>query len=128
MTQQFAFVDGLVSRGFMIKVALIMGSDVEEVLAWKCCNLFDQNLEIRVTNTGDAPVAVSGSFVLENGEDKKRITNVYPPGGVKVGPGDMASMYSSLDPDVFAGFTSAVFTDGDGNELRFPVNFDQRGD
>jgi len=109
----------------MIEIKLIMGSDVEEVLAWKCCNLFDQNLEIRVVNTGDAPVAVSGSFVLENGEESKRISNVYPPGGVVVKPGDMASMYSSLDSDVFARFTIAVFFDGAGNELRFPVNNDQ---
>ena len=109
----------------MIEIKLIINSDVEEVLAWKCCNLFDQNLEIRITNTGDAPVAVSGSFVLENGAESKRITNVYPPGGVVVKPGEMASMYSSLDSDVFARFTSAVFFDGAGKSLRFPVNNDQ---
>jgi hypothetical protein len=106
----------------LIEVTLIMNSDVEEVLAWKCCNLFDQNLEIRVENKGDREISVSGSFVLENEGETKRITNVYPPGGVRVKPRDMASMYSSLDPDEFYRFKWAVFFDGEGAALRFPVN------
>ena len=109
----------------MIEITLIINSDVEAVLAFKCCNLFDQNLEIRVTNTGGEPVAVSGYFDLENETERKRIVNVYPPGGVVVKPGDLASMYSSLDPDLFARFNSAVFFDGAGGAHRFPVNHDQ---
>ncbi len=65
----------------MLKIHYIMNSDVEEVLAFRTgCSLkmFDQNLEIHITNQGDQEVKLPSYFDLETPTETKRITTLTP--------------------------------------------------
>ncbi len=72
----------------MLDVKIIMNSCMEEVLAFKCCGLPDQNLEMRIYNVGDHPVTVSGSFNLENETEILTCNHLFPPWDQRIHPGD----------------------------------------
>jgi len=105
----------------MLEIEIIMNSSVEAILAFKCCSLPDQNLEIHLINNGDRPLTVPTFFLLENGQEKKKITNVYPPGSVTVAPGDRAAIYCSMDEMVWEQYDTITFLDQESNTYRFPI-------
>jgi hypothetical protein len=109
----------------MLEVKIIMDSSVEDVIAFKCCSLPDQNLEIHLRNTGDRALAIPSFFVLENDAEQKKIDNVYPPGGIRVAPGEFTAIYCPMDPTEWARYRTIVFSDSDGCSYRFPTRPEQ---
>jgi len=100
----------------MLKIRVIMNSPVEEILAFKCCHMLDQNLEIHLRNLGQEPLAVPSSCELVNEGERMRIDYLYPQGGYVVQPGEIVAFYCSLPEPVFEKYRSIVFRDGRGRE------------
>ncbi len=107
----------------MLTITLIPESAAADVFAVKCCGgaLPDQNLEIQIENRGAAAVAVANRVVLENANETRIIDAVCPIGGRELPPGDIASLYTALAPEVLAGYRHIVLFDREGRPLRFPV-------
>lgn len=103
----------------MLEVKIIMNSVMEEILAFKCCNLPDQNLEMHVNNAGDQPVTVPGRFVLENEKGRMDCSHLFPPWPQKIEPGDGAAFYCSLDESVWRQYSRLTIFDIDGNAYSF---------
>ncbi len=109
----------------MIEIKVNMNSDVEDVLAFKtCCSLQaqDQNLEILITNRGQAPIEMSSHFDLETDHGTLRITNLVPAGGIRIAPGEVKAMYCQMDDSLWARSSRIVLFDGAGGI--FPVEID----
>ena len=106
----------------MLEVKIIMDSSVEDVIAFKCCSLPDQNLEIHLRNTGGQMATIPGYFVLENESERKKIENVYPPGGLRIPPGELAALYCQMDPAEWAQYRTITFFDSDGGSHSFPTH------
>ncbi len=105
----------------MLKIRVIMNSSIEDVLAFKCCHLLDQNFEIHLTNLSHEPVGVSNSCQLANSEGRLRIDYLYPPGGYVIQPGETVAFYCTLSDAVFERYDSIVFCDQTGREHVAPL-------
>ncbi|MGB6064682.1 MAG: hypothetical protein WBG50_07715 [Desulfomonilaceae bacterium] len=107
----------------MLDISLRMNSPVEDILAFRtCCNLkmFDQNLEVLVTNRGPDPVIVPSYFDLqEEGGFRHRVNTLVPPGEHRIKAGEIMAFYCYMDEDLWNRSLSLVFYDRDGNE--YPV-------
>lgn len=102
----------------MLKIHCIMNSAVEDVLAFKtCCGLkmFDQNLEIHLTNQGDLPVIVPSYFDLETAVGIERINTLTPPGEHQLRPGEIMAFYCSMDEILWNKSKKIIFYDKRGN-------------
>ncbi len=109
----------------MLKIYCIMNSAVEEVLAFKtCCGLkmFDQNLEIHLTNQGDIPVIVPSYFDLETAAGTERINTLTPPGEHQLRPGEIMAFYCSMDETLWAKSRNIIFHDTKGNHYPVSIN------
>jgi hypothetical protein len=109
----------------MLKISCIMNSSVEDILAFKtCCGLkmFDQNLEIHLTNQGPAPVRVPSYFDLEIAEGKKRIDNLMPPGEHLLQPGDLMAFYCTMDESLWNKARGLIFYDTEGNQYQVSIS------
>jgi hypothetical protein len=100
-----------------------MNSSIEEILAFKtCCSLFrvfDQNLEIHVTNKSDRPVTIVSTFEIVGDQGSVRMDAVTPPGKHQLQPGEIKALYCYMDETVWAASRHMVFHDSDGNQ--YPV-------
>ena len=107
----------------MLTVTLIPESAAAEIFAVKCCGgaLPDQNLEIQIENRGTASVAVASRIVLESGCERRTIDAVCPLGGRVLPPGDIASLYTALAPEILARYRHIVLFDRQGQPYRFPI-------
>ena len=105
----------------MLLIKVIMNSAVEEILAFKCCHMLDQNLEIHLKNLGQEPLSVPSSCELVNERDRMRIDYLYPQGGYVVQPGELVAFYCSLPDEVFEKYQSIVFRDAVGREHTAPL-------
>ncbi|MFZ5868719.1 MAG: hypothetical protein ACOYXY_22770, partial [Thermodesulfobacteriota bacterium] len=108
----------------MLQIRLIMNSPTEEILGFKtCCGLkmFDQNLEILVTNGGDRPVIVPSYFDLESEAGTERVTAVMPHGEHRIDPGDIMAFYCSMDESRWSKAQRLVFYDNGGNSYPIPI-------
>ncbi len=105
----------------MIHVNIIINSSIEEVLAFKCCTLPDQNLEIHISNTSDKPVVIQNYFLLTNGEETLRIDNVYPPRFQTINPNDIAAIYCAMDEEILCRYRTLEVYDSDGNNYSAPI-------
>ena len=105
----------------MLKLTVIMNSDVEAIFAAKCCAIPDANLEIILTNTGDSPVSVSGRFSLSSAAGRQAL-DLYPQGTRTIGPGEGAAFYGSMDPNRWKRFSVLTATDTDGHRYRFDIH------
>lgn len=103
----------------MLDVKVILNSNMEEVLSFKCCGLHDQNLEIHIRNTGDDPVTVSGSFTLENERESLICDYLFPPWEQRVFPGDATAFYCSMEESVWNRYQTLTISDKAGNTYRF---------
>jgi len=106
----------------MIDVRIIQDSSMEDVLAFKCCNLLDQNIEIHIRNIGDRPVTIPGYIELENENEKMRCNHLYPPWNRSLSPGEVAAFYCQMDNEIWRRFQTLVILDLNGNAYRFPIN------
>jgi hypothetical protein len=107
----------------MLKIQVIMNSPVEEILAFRtCCSLkmFDQNLEVHVTNHGVAPVTVPSYFDIE-GESgfRQRVDTLTPPGEHRLEAGEIIAFYCYMDEMLWNRGRRIVFYDSESNE--YPV-------
>ena len=95
-----------------------MNSAVEDILAFKtCCGLkmFDQNLEIHLTNQGTRPVRVPGFFDLETDGETKRIETLTPSGEQTIPPGEIMAFYCTMDEGLWSRSRKIIFYDAAGN-------------
>jgi hypothetical protein len=102
----------------MLKIHCIMNSAVEDVLAFKtCCGLkmFDQNLEIHLTNQGHVTVTVPSYCDLETDQGIKRINTLTPPGEHPLKPGEIMAFYCSMDEILWDKTRLITFFDKKGN-------------
>jgi len=100
----------------------IMNSSVEEIFAFKtCCGMrvFDQNLEIQITNQKDYPVYVQSYFDLLGRCGSHRMETLMPQGTQKIAPGETMAFYCTMDESLWAKAEKIVFHDTDGQE--YPV-------
>ena len=101
----------------MLKIKPIMNSSAEEVLSFKtCCSLrmWDQNLEIHITNTADKEVEVFSYFDLVGKKGIKRVENLMPNGKRRLKPGQIIAFYCYMDERQWEEAEEIVFYDGDG--------------
>ena len=105
----------------MIDVTIIQNSSMEDVLAFKCCNLHDQNLEIHIRNTGKETITIPGYIELENETDTIRCNHLYPPWERCLSPGEMMAFYCHMDRKMWNQFQTMIILDADGNRYRFPI-------
>jgi hypothetical protein len=101
-----------------LKIHCIMNSAVEDVLAFKtCCGLkmFDQNLEIHLTNQSNAPIVVPSYCDLETAEGTKRINTLMPSGEHTLKPGELMAFYCSMDETLWDKVNKISFYDTKGN-------------
>jgi hypothetical protein len=106
----------------LLKIRYIMNSDVEDVLAFKtCCNLkmFDQNLEIHITNRGDRPIRVPSHFDLETRQATHRINTLTPSGEHLLHPGELMAFYCYMDEPLWDQAQRLTFYDTEGHQ--YPV-------
>jgi hypothetical protein len=113
----------------MLEIRFIMNSAVEDILAFKtCCGLkmFDQNLEIQLTNRGRATVVVPSHFDLESPEGVKRVDHLVPHGDLRIEPGEIKAFYCCMDENLWNKAGKVVFYDREGN--RYPVIINKAGE
>lgn len=109
--------DGSDSKKALV-IHAIMNSVMEDVLKFKtaCCfRLTDQNVEIRVENRGQVPVAVPSYFDLEGKEGIKRIDTLFPSGWQTIAPNDTIAFYCNVDETIWNNYERLVFYDREGN-------------
>ncbi len=105
----------------MLEVKIIMNSVMEEILAFKCCSIPNQNLEMHVNNVGDHPVTVPGRFILENDKDSMDCSHLFPPWDQKILPGDGVAFYCSMDESVWDQYSTLTIFDKESNAYRFSM-------
>jgi len=101
-----------------------MNSAVEEIFAFKTCcgfKVFDQNLEIRITNHGDAPVRMRDYFDLNLASEIRRIGTLFPPGELPVGTGETRAFYCTMDENLWSKAESLSLYDRDGTRYECTV-------
>ncbi|MDI6795669.1 MAG: hypothetical protein QMD09_01925 [Desulfatibacillaceae bacterium] len=106
----------------MLGITIFMNTSMEEVIAFKCCALPDQNLEIHLHNTGKEALSIKSRFVLDDGPKPLTITAVYPPTGIKLAPGQTAAIYTSMDERVWEQYRSIRFEEQGGIFHSFAIN------
>ena len=97
----------------------IMNSSVEEIFSFKtCCGMrvFDQNLEIQITNQNDDPVYVQSYFDLQVPSGLKRVETLMPHGTQKIASGETIAFYCEMDESLWAGAEKIIFHDSEGRE------------
>jgi hypothetical protein len=109
----------------MLEIRFLMNSAVEEIFAFKTCcglKLFDQNLEIHLTNRGRTPVLVPSHFDLEIPEGVQRFDHLLPAGDLRIEPGEIKAFYCSMDETLWERAGKVVFYDREGNSYPVEIN------
>jgi len=109
--------------GFMIRIEINPNSSVEEIFAFKCCCIPDQNFEMRLYNSTEQPVNIHSycDLVKEDGA-AFRIQNLFPQGIQKIEPGESIAFYCNFPEELLAQYKELVFYDESGNRHSRPVN------
>jgi len=97
----------------------IMNSSVEEIFAFKtCCGMrvFDQNLEIQITNQNHYPVYVQSFFDLLDSSGVQRVETLMPHGTQRIASGETIAFYCTMDDSLWARAKKIVFHDTQGKE------------
>lgn len=103
----------------MLALRVIMNSPMEEILAFKCCSIPNQNLEMHVRNRGDRSITITPRFVLENERNCWECAHLFPPWEQTLAPGEAAAYYCSMPPPLWEQFTAISIFDREGNAYRF---------
>jgi len=102
-----------------LQIKAIMNSAVEDVLAFRtCCSLkvFDQNLEVHITNQGERYVKVPSYFDLVGKFGTQRVDTLIPHGEHSLAPGQTIAFYCTMDENHWEKSRQMVFYDNQGNE------------
>ncbi|MGE5841491.1 MAG: hypothetical protein ACM335_04375 [Deltaproteobacteria bacterium] len=78
--------------------------------------VFDQNLEIEITNRGNSPVYVQSYFELLDSTGTHRVETLMPHGTQRIGSGETIAFYCTMDESLWAGAEKIVFHDTEGRE------------
>ena len=95
----------------------IFNSAVDDIFGFKTCcgaRAFDQNLELLVSNAGDAPVIVPSRCELSGPGGTEMIENLMPYGPRAIAPGETVAFYCTLDEPRWRGVRSIAFFDAAG--------------
>jgi len=95
----------------------IMNSSVEEIFAFKtCCGMkvFDQNLEIQITNQYDYPVYVQSYFDLLDPSGAHRVETLMPHGTQRISSGETVAFYCMMDETRWSRAEKIIFHDTEG--------------
>jgi hypothetical protein len=95
----------------MLEIRLFMNSPVEDIFAFKCCCIPDQNFEIQLYNIGDKPLAIDSYCDLENEGKRFRINYLFPHGVQKIKPGESTAFYCSMKEDMISSHQRIIFYD-----------------
>ncbi len=109
----------------MLEIRPIMNTPTEEIFEFRsCCNIrvFDQNLEILVTNRSDRTVAVPSYFDLTTEQESRRIETLMPHGEQRIGPGETIAFYCTMDEKQWNAAQRMVFYDNEGNPYSVNIN------
>jgi len=107
------------SSAMTLFIRPIMNSSVEEIFAFKtCCGMrvFDQNLEIQITNQKDYPVYVQSTFDLLDPSGAHRVETLMPHGTQRIASGETIAFYCTMDESRWAKAEKIVFHDTEGEE------------
>ena len=108
----------------MITLNVIMNTSMEEVLAFKCCALPNQNLEVHVVNGSEKPLVMKSEFLLINDEETFTVENVYPPFRQTIPPKDICAFYSSIDETDWRKYHTFQMVDMEGNRYEKAIIHD----
>jgi len=114
----------------MLRIKPIMNSSAEDVLSFKtCCSLrvWDQNLEIHVTNTGGEETEVHSYFDLVGKRGTRRVENLMPYGTQRLKPGQTVAFYYYMDEKEWEEAREIVFFDGKGQAYAVKIGSVGRG-
>jgi hypothetical protein len=95
-----------------------MNSPVEDIFGFKTCcgtRVFDQNLEILITNSGQKAVQIPSYFDLRDAFASERIETLIPHGEQPVAPGETIAFYCTMEENRWKKAKEMVFYDADGN-------------
>jgi hypothetical protein len=106
-----------------LDVTINMNSSVASILAFKCCNVADQNLEVIVTNRGEQVTGISNRIELEESTGSRKTMFLYPPQVRKIAPGDLAAYYGSMDEIEWRRYQTMMLFDEHGQS--YPVSIAQ---
>jgi hypothetical protein len=109
----------------MLEIRPIMNTPTEEIFGFRsCCNIrvFDQNLEIHVTNRSDLTVGVPSYFDLKTEQESRRIETLMPHGEQRIGPGETIAFYCTMDEKQWNAAHQMVFYDNQGNAYSVDIN------
>jgi len=101
-----------------LKIKPIMNSSVEDVLAFRtCCSLkvFDQNLEIHITNLGKESLKIQSYCDLKGTLGTRRVDTLMPHGEQSVAPGQTIAFYCTMDEKQWEHARKLIFYDSHGN-------------
>lgn len=105
----------------LIEIEVIPESAMEALFAFKCSAPDDMSLEIRIRNAGPEPIVILSRCDLERDGETRTIPNLYPPGGRRIGPGEKAAFYSSLDEETLTQYSRITFLDSEGRRYTAPL-------
>ena len=108
----------------ILEIRAIMNSPVEDIFAFKTCcgvRVFDQNLEIHVTNHTNHAVYVPSHFDLKDASGWHRIETLIPQGEQRVLPGETIAFYCAMDEGRWKGAQKIAFYDREGHAYAAPV-------
>ena len=108
----------------MIKLNILMNTNMEEILAFKCCALPNQNLEVHVINETDKPVVMKSQFFLVNDTETIKIENIYPPFQQTIQAKDIGAFYCTMDESLWEKYHSFQMKDIDGNVYQESITDD----
>ena len=84
--------------------------------------MFDQNLEIHLTNIGNDPLTVPSYCDLETEERTNRITTLTPPGAHRLLPEELMAFYCNMDETLWDKAKGITFYDTEGNRYSVSVS------
>jgi cold shock CspA family protein len=102
-----------------------MNSAVEDIFAFKTCcgvRVFDQNLEILITNKGKRLIRIPSYFDMEEESVFHRVDTLLPHGERALEPGQTVAFYCTMDETRWKKVRQIVFYDTGGD--RYPVKID----
>lgn len=104
-----------------IMIKVVRNSSSEEVLGWKCVNLMDMNLEIRIHNTGRDMERIRSKIELRNERGGQVIENLYPHGVHPLGPDQTMSFYCSVDDELLDLYSKVRVFDDKERQYEAPI-------
>jgi hypothetical protein len=108
-----------------LSIRPIMNSSIEDIFAFKtCCGLrvFDQNLEIHITNHTHHPIYIPSHFDLKDASGWHRIDTLIPHGEQCVLPDETIAFYCAMDEQRWKEAQKIIFYDREGHNYAVAVN------